>query len=74
MSALTHCKAMEAFCRQRAKIESEVEGFWLAEADLWHDRILARSTKSVVKNAKPTAGHPRARETTIPEQTRRGAQ
>jgi hypothetical protein len=35
MEMLTHCRAMAAFCRQRAKIEDENEAFWLEEAELW---------------------------------------
>jgi hypothetical protein len=51
MDALTHCKAMEAFCRQRAKMESEAAGFWLDEAQSWRDRriALARERKSTPK-------------------------
>jgi|HubBroStandDraft_6_1064221.scaffolds.fasta_scaffold1755497_1 hypothetical protein len=46
MNALTHCKAMEAFCRQRAKIENEAAGFWLNEAQLWRDRLAALAAKA----------------------------
>jgi hypothetical protein len=55
MDALTHRKAMEAFCRQRARMEGEVANFWLAEADLWRDRVL-----TVLRKAKPIAEGPRA--------------
>ena len=33
MEALQHFNAMEAFCRQRAKMDGEDERFWLTEAD-----------------------------------------
>jgi hypothetical protein len=33
----TRWKAMEAFCRQRARLEGEDAGCWLAEADLCRD-------------------------------------
>jgi hypothetical protein len=45
MDALTHCKAMEAFCRQRAKMENEAADFWLGEAQLWRDRQPALTRK-----------------------------
>jgi len=34
MESLQHYRAMEAFCRQRAKMEGEEESFWLTEAEL----------------------------------------
>ena len=33
METVQHFRAMEAFCRQRAKMDREDEVFWLAEAD-----------------------------------------
>jgi len=33
METVQHFRAMEAFCRQRAKMDREDEAFWLAEAD-----------------------------------------
>jgi hypothetical protein len=45
MDALTHCRAMESFCRQRARMEGEVAGFWLAEADMWRSQFLALAGK-----------------------------
>lgn len=42
MEPLQYYRAMEAFCRQRAKMEGEDESFWLTEAELLakvtHDR------------------------------------
>jgi hypothetical protein len=46
IDALTRCKAMEAFCRQRAKMESEAAGFWLKEAESWKERALAFTRKA----------------------------
>jgi hypothetical protein len=51
MDALTRCKAMEAFCRQRAKMESEAAGFWLNEAQVWGDRRTALTGKPKPKLA-----------------------
>jgi hypothetical protein len=34
METLQHYRTMEAFCRQRAKMEGEDETFWLTEAEL----------------------------------------
>jgi hypothetical protein len=34
MEALQHFSAMEAFCRQRAKMDGEDDRFWLTEADM----------------------------------------
>jgi hypothetical protein len=33
METVQHYRAMEAFCRQRAKMDGEDERFWLAEAE-----------------------------------------
>ena len=35
MDDFTRCRAMQAFCRQRAKMEHEDEMFWEAEAEVW---------------------------------------
>jgi hypothetical protein len=58
VNVLTHCKAMEAFCRQRSKLESEAAGFWLDEAQLWRDRqaALAGKTKPKLTVAAPGRG------------------
>lgn len=34
METAHHYRAMEAFCRQRAKMEGESEMFWLTEAEV----------------------------------------
>jgi hypothetical protein len=36
---LQHYRAMEAFCRQHARMDGESEGFWLAAADDWANRL-----------------------------------
>jgi hypothetical protein len=53
MDAVTKCKAMEAFCRQRARMEGETAEFWLAEANVGRDRLVAVATgpKPVAKPA-----------------------
>jgi hypothetical protein len=62
MDALSRCKAMEAFCRQRARTEGEVAGFWLLEADLWRDRLASLSKtnrgESTRKKARAVQSHP----------------
>lgn len=34
METIQHHRSMEAFCRQRAKMEGENELFWLTEAEI----------------------------------------
>ena len=34
LEPLQHYRAMEAFCRQHAKMDGEDESFWLVEAEL----------------------------------------
>jgi hypothetical protein len=34
MESIQHYHAMEAFCRQRSKMEGESELFWLTEAEI----------------------------------------
>jgi hypothetical protein len=53
---VTHCRAMAAFCRQRARMEGENEDFWLTEADSWATRLSSESVdplqkKTVVRGA-----------------------
>ena len=36
MNMLSYCRAMVAFCRQRARFETESEAFWIEEADEWN--------------------------------------
>jgi hypothetical protein len=49
MDESTRCKAMEAFCRQRATMESEAADFWLNESQLWIDRQIALARKPIRK-------------------------
>ena len=39
MDDLAHCRAMAAFCRQRAAFENENDAFWIAEAENWDTLI-----------------------------------
>jgi len=59
METIQHYRAMEAFCRQRAKMDGESELFWLAEAD-----VLAK----LVVNAQrlERLGHPATVEKGLP--------
>ena len=50
MEPLQHYLTMEAFCRQRAKMEGEDESFWLTEAEL-----LATAISTVRFARVPTA-------------------
>ncbi len=40
METIEHYLAMEAFCRQRSKMEGENESFWLAEAEILQKLII----------------------------------
>jgi hypothetical protein len=40
MDVLAHCRAMAAFCRQRAEFENENDTFWLGEAEEW-DKLIS---------------------------------
>jgi hypothetical protein len=39
MDMLRYCRAMAAFCRQRAMFEGEDEPFWTGEAREWDELI-----------------------------------
>jgi hypothetical protein len=39
METVTHCRAMLAFCRQRALMDGEDERFWLTAAEMWDQLI-----------------------------------
>jgi len=39
MDMLAHCRAMAAFCRQRATSEDENDSFWIREAEEWENLI-----------------------------------
>jgi hypothetical protein len=42
MDMLAHCRAMAAFCRQRARFEDENDAFWIGEAEEW-DKLIIRA-------------------------------
>ena len=48
MEALQHCRAMEAFCRQHAKMDGEDPAFWLGEAECWAARASVFSPTAAV--------------------------
>lgn len=49
MDMLSHCRAMAAFCRQRAKFYNENSAFWIAEAEKWDGRIADHATPRPIK-------------------------
>jgi hypothetical protein len=48
MEALQHFSAMEAFCRQRAKMDGEDNRFWLTEAEMLA-KLAADAEKSALQ-------------------------
>ena len=42
MDHSARCRAMAAFCKQRARMEDENEAFWLSEAVAWTAKINRR--------------------------------
>jgi hypothetical protein len=46
---------MEAFCRQRAKMDHEHATFWLAEAAAWAKRATDPAKKKVVLRKTPVS-------------------
>jgi hypothetical protein len=44
MDMLAHCRAMAAFCRQRANFEDENDAFWIGEAKEWDKLIFEYAT------------------------------
>jgi len=56
MDYTARCKAMAAFCSQRARMEdeSEAESFWLGEAEAWTARLNRRVALAVEKQATKT--------------------
>jgi hypothetical protein len=47
MNVISHCRAMAAFCRQRAQFENEDTLFWTAEAEEWDDLIARYSIRQL---------------------------
>ncbi|GAC1423008.1 MAG: hypothetical protein NVSMB6_24350 [Burkholderiaceae bacterium] len=61
MDEIQHYRAMEAFCRQRAKMEGEDESFWLAEARVLGRLIILAHRRDLRARAKKkTTRSPRA--------------
>jgi hypothetical protein len=67
MEPLHRYRAMEAFCRQRAKMEGEDARFWLAEAEIWNRRVgnlrsgpthQTPTTPCPAREIRPTPPHP----------------
>jgi hypothetical protein len=40
MNRLVAIRSQEFFCRERASLDSERRGFWLAQAEEWEQRAL----------------------------------
>jgi hypothetical protein len=55
MDLLARAHAMEAFCRQRAKIEDENAVFWLAEAAIWAKQAVVLAKKKLPRTAPPVS-------------------
>ena len=58
MDNVTLTRAMEAFCRQRARMEGENERFWLAEAIYWRDRAGAQKSTTPLEVTLAPSLHP----------------
>lgn len=57
MDHSARCRAMAAFCKQRARMEDENEAFWLSEAVAWTAKLRPRlrlvSPKLDIASIKP---------------------
>jgi hypothetical protein len=66
METVTHCRAMLAFCRQRALMDGEDERFWLTEAEMWQKRMiradLAETLETMPSNIEQEKNSPTERE------------
>ena len=58
MDMLAHCRAMAAFCRQRAKFEDENDLFWIREAEEW-DKLIFDHANPQVRNLNGQAARGR---------------
>jgi hypothetical protein len=58
MDNATLAQAMEAFCRQRARMEGENERFWLAEATHWRNRAGAQRFTTTLETTLAPSLHP----------------
>ena len=65
MNMGTYCRAMAAFCRQRAHFEGEYEAFWLEEAEEWNKLVsgYASMLEAVSATLPASPDHRRADDT-----------
>jgi activator of HSP90 ATPase len=56
METLQHHRAVEAFCRQRAKMDGEDELFWLTEAEVLAKLLGNAHRREVLQNWRPDVG------------------
>jgi hypothetical protein len=52
METVLHHRAMEAFCRQRAKMDGEDELFWLTEAEVLAQLVTNAQRINVLEQEK----------------------
>jgi hypothetical protein len=52
METIQHYRAMEAFCRQRSKMEGENELFWLTEAEILRKLVTNAQRMRVVTETR----------------------
>jgi hypothetical protein len=52
METIQHYRAMEAFCRQRSKMEGENELFWLTEAEILRKLVTNAQRMRVVTQTR----------------------
>jgi hypothetical protein len=55
METIQYYRAMEAFCRQRAKMDGENDLFWLSEAKCWANSPPIRPGKLVTLTLQESA-------------------
>jgi hypothetical protein len=58
MDNVTLTRAMEAFCRQRARMEGENERFWLIETTHWRNRAAAPKFTTTLEATLAPSLHP----------------
>jgi hypothetical protein len=59
MESIQHYRAMEAFCRQRAKMEGESELFWLTEAEILAKNATNAQRMTILNKMRPDQEKPR---------------
>ena len=52
METIQHYRSMEAFCRQRSKMEGENELFWLTEAEILRKLVTNAQRMRVVTQTR----------------------